>query len=153
MSQLLPSGLNAARRRSRKRQLSKRHGRRCAYCRRPFTDTRVATLDHIAPLSLWRTWSVTSLVLACLDCNRRKANRLPLSIALLIVAWADPTRPVIAPALLPLLASLARARQSADGSPDPGPDSAPQGSTPDLRDARRHSTRSALLCAVERTAA
>ncbi|QFQ98361.1 HNH endonuclease [Streptomyces phaeolivaceus] len=78
--------LNSERRRLRKRQLSKRFGRHCAYCRRPFTTLRDATLDHVVPYSLWRTWSVTALVLACWDCNHRKGDRFPLSIALLICA-------------------------------------------------------------------
>ncbi|MFJ9130951.1 HNH endonuclease [Streptomyces sp. NPDC102340] len=77
--------LNSAMRRVRKDQLARRHGQRCTYCRRPFTDLSEATLDHVVPLSLWRTWSVTALMLACLDCNRRKADRLPLSLALLLV--------------------------------------------------------------------
>ncbi|MGW1722399.1 HNH endonuclease [Streptomyces sp. NPDC002306] len=76
--------LNSTRRRVRKEQLARRHGQRCAYCRRPFVDLSEATLDHIAPQSLWRTWSVTSLVLACADCNQAKADRLPLSLALLL---------------------------------------------------------------------
>lgn len=76
--------LNSARRRVRKEQLARRHGQRCAYCRCPFVDLREATLDHIAPKSLWRSWSVTSLMLACVDCNHAKADRLPLSLALLL---------------------------------------------------------------------
>jgi hypothetical protein len=105
--------LNSARRRVRKEQLARRHGQRCAYCRRPFADLREATLDHIAPRSLWRSWSVTSLMLACADCNQAKANRLPLSLALVLLAWADPTRPVVDPIVWPLLARLAAAHQTA----------------------------------------
>ncbi|MEF9913299.1 MULTISPECIES: HNH endonuclease [unclassified Streptomyces] len=77
--------LNAARRRARKEQLARRHGRRCTYCRRPFATLREATLDHVVPHSLFRTWSVVHLVLACRPCNHAKADRLPLSLALLIV--------------------------------------------------------------------
>ncbi|MGW1545537.1 HNH endonuclease [Streptomyces sp. NPDC002346] len=77
--------LNSQRRRVRKEQLARRHGQHCAYCRRPFADLREATLDHVAPQSLWRTWTVTALVLACTTCNNRKADRLPLSLALLLV--------------------------------------------------------------------
>lgn len=101
--------LNSARRRVRKEQLARRHGQRCAYCRRPFTDLSEATLDHIAPRSLWRSWSVTSLMLACVDCNQAKADRFPLSLALLLLAWADPSRPVVRVVDLPLLARLAAA--------------------------------------------
>ncbi|MFD9762946.1 HNH endonuclease [[Kitasatospora] papulosa] len=78
--------LNAARRRARKEQLARRHGWRCTYCRRPFVTLREATLDHVVPHSLFRTWSVVHLVLACRPCNHAKADRLPLSLALLI-AW------------------------------------------------------------------
>jgi hypothetical protein len=105
--------LNATRRRGRKEQLARRHGQRCAYCRRPFADLREATLDHIAPCSLWRSWSVTSLMLACADCNQAKADRLPLSLALVLLAWADPTAPVVRPVDWPLLARLAAARGNA----------------------------------------
>ncbi|KNE83172.1 HNH endonuclease [Streptomyces xinghaiensis] len=105
--------LNSTRRRLRKEQLARRHGQCCAYCRWPFASLREATLDHIAPLSLWRTWSVTSLLLACVDCNRRKADRLPLSLALLLLAWTDPTRPVVRPVDVPLLARLALAHHKA----------------------------------------
>ncbi|WP_217167238.1 HNH endonuclease [Streptomyces sp. AC512_CC834] len=111
MSRLRP--VNSATRRVRKEQLARRHGQRCAYCRCPFADLRQATLDHIAPQSLWRTWSVTSLVLACVDCNRRKADRLPLSLALVLLAWVDPTRPVVRPVDWPLLARLAHVHETA----------------------------------------
>ncbi|MEV3872851.1 HNH endonuclease [Streptomyces sp. NPDC049906] len=78
--------INAARRRVRKQQLARRHGQRCGYCRCPFADLAEATLDHVVPCSLWWSWSVTSLVLACWDCNQAKADRFPLSIALLLAA-------------------------------------------------------------------
>jgi len=132
--------LNSARRRVRKEQLARRHGQHCAYCHRPFVDLAEATLDHIAPQSLWRSWSVTSLMLACADCNQAKADRLPLSIALLLLAWADPTQPTIDPTAVPVLARLASANKSAYEalwSPDP----IPLRSTPDLRDEPRHTPR------------
>lgn len=132
--------LNAARRRARKGQLARRLGLRCTYCRRPFADLAEATLDHVAPQSLWRSWSVTSLVLACVDCNRAKADRFPLSLALLLLAWADPTRPTVDPAVWPLLARLAHANRSAFAdvwTPDP----IERRSTPDLRDEPRHTPR------------
>ncbi|WP_424861987.1 HNH endonuclease [Streptomyces sp. MMS24-I29] len=80
--------LNSVRRRTRKEQLARRHGWRCTYCRRPFTAPREATLDHIVPVSLYRTWAVVNLTLACGPCNHAKADQLPLSIALLLV-WAQ----------------------------------------------------------------
>ncbi|MCX5246982.1 HNH endonuclease [Streptomyces sp. NBC_00201] len=132
--------LNSARRRVRKEQLARRHGQRCAYCRRPFADLSEATLDHIAPQSLWRSWSVTSLMLACAGCNQAKANRLPLSLALVLLAWAEPSRPIVRPADWPLLARLAAAHQSALTSvtprvtPDVTPPSAAVESTPTLHE-------------------
>ncbi|WP_433919030.1 HNH endonuclease [Streptomyces canus] len=132
--------LNSARRRVRKEQLARRHGQHCAYCLRPFAELSEATLDHIAPQSLWRSWSVTSLMLACADCNRAKADRFPLSLALLLLRWADPTQPSVDPTAVPLLARLASANKSAYEavwSPDP----IGLRSTPDLRDEQRHTRR------------
>ncbi|MFE1407022.1 HNH endonuclease [Streptomyces sp. NPDC058770] len=80
--------LSAPRRRTRKQQLARRHGWRCTYCRRPFTAPREATLDHIVPVSLYRTWAVVNLALACRPCNHAKADWLPLSMALLLV-WSQ----------------------------------------------------------------
>ncbi|MFI1095003.1 HNH endonuclease [Streptomyces sp. NPDC020917] len=74
--------LNASRTRARKRTLAARDGAWCAYCGRLFADLRQATIDHVVPLSLYRTWRVEHTVLACLSCNDRKADRLPLLIAL-----------------------------------------------------------------------
>ncbi|MET7313542.1 HNH endonuclease [Streptomyces sp. NPDC005571] len=82
--------LTASRRRQRKEQLARRHGARCTYCLLPFTSLREATIDHIVPHSLFPTWSVVHLTLACRACNHAKADRLPLSVALLL-AW--PTAP------------------------------------------------------------
>ncbi|MFC9483262.1 HNH endonuclease [Streptomyces griseus] len=76
---------NSARRRARKAQLAARDGLRCYYCRAAFRELREATADHIVPVSIYRTSSVGALVLACRPCNLAKADRLPLSMALLIV--------------------------------------------------------------------
>ncbi|MFE9040032.1 HNH endonuclease [Streptomyces sp. NPDC007818] len=82
--------LNAARRRSRKAQLAARDGWRCAYCQHRFKDLREATMDHVIPYSIHRTWSANALVLACEPCNHAKADRLFLSIALLLVWSTSP---------------------------------------------------------------
>ncbi|MFG2948871.1 HNH endonuclease [Streptomyces adustus] len=138
MSRVHP--INSAKRRVRKEQLARRHGQHCAYCRRPFADLREATLDHIAPQSLWRSWSVTSLMLACGDCNQAKADHLPLSLALFLLRWADPTQPTTAPAVWPLLARLAHANRSTfEAVWMPAP--IDRRSTPDLRDELRHTRR------------
>ncbi|MFG2670315.1 HNH endonuclease [Streptomyces sp. NPDC048445] len=91
-----PRRLTASRRRHRREQLARRHGARCTYCLRPFTSTRKATLDHIAPHSLFPTWSVVHLTLACRACNLAKADRLPLSMALLL-AWSTAPTPTVHP--------------------------------------------------------
>ncbi|MEU6228762.1 HNH endonuclease [Streptomyces sp. NPDC047042] len=132
--------LNASRTRARKFQLAQRDGLRCAYCRAPFAALGEATMDHVVPLSLWRTWSADHLVLACRSCNEAKADRLPLSIALLLLWSADPSRPTVCPADWTLLARLAHANQptfTAVWSPD----SIDPRSTPDLRDEPRHTRR------------
>ncbi|MGW8327956.1 HNH endonuclease [Streptomyces sp. NPDC055897] len=85
--------LNAPRTRARKFQLAQRDGQRCAYCLTPFTTLREATLDHVAPLSLLRSWSARHLVLACRPCNNRKADRLPLLLALLLLGSTDASHP------------------------------------------------------------
>ncbi|MEV5510466.1 HNH endonuclease [Streptomyces orinoci] len=93
--------LNAARRRARKRSLARRDGAHCAYCRTPFTDDlRQATIDHIVPLSLFRTWRSENLVLACHPCNTTKAARLPLLMGLLLLASTD-VEAALAPATMP----------------------------------------------------
>lgn len=95
-----PPHLNSHRRRALKERLAARDGRQCYYCRRPFLELREGTADHIVPVSLWRTWSVSALVLACRSCNDTKANRLPLSLALLLCSTLrstgvnDPSTPV-----------------------------------------------------------
>ncbi|MFF0131553.1 HNH endonuclease [Streptomyces mirabilis] len=86
-----PPHLNAHRRRARKQRLAARDGQQCYYCRRPFLELREATADHIAPVSLWRTWSVSALVLACRSCNDTKADRLPISLALLLCSTLTST--------------------------------------------------------------
>lgn len=88
-----PPHLNSHRRRARKDRLAARDGRQCYYCRRPFRELREATFDHIVPVSLWRTWSVSALVLACRSCNTVKADRLSLLLSLVLCA-AFPSTPV-----------------------------------------------------------
>lgn len=89
--------LTASRRRLRKEQLARRHGARCTYCRKPFASLREATLDHVVPVSLFRTWAVVHLMLACRACNHAKADRLPLSMALLLAWSTAPDAPTIHP--------------------------------------------------------
>ncbi|MFD6079063.1 HNH endonuclease [Streptomyces hydrogenans] len=115
--------LNSARRRARKAQLAARDGWRCAYCKVRFKDLSEATMDHILPYSLHRTWSANALVLACWPCNQTKADRLFLSIALLLVWSTDSTFTGVQPPAAPTGPVVAGADRST--GPEPvllGPD-------------------------------
>ncbi|MFD5897971.1 HNH endonuclease [Streptomyces sp. NPDC060366] len=130
---LTPSQLK----RYRKAKLWRRDGRRCFYCYRPFTRLLVgATIDHVVPRSLFRTNALAHVVLACQPCNHAKADRLPLSIALILCAYGARSRPTDRPTVSPvtlagwlMLARLAAGRESAARS------------TPDLRDEQGHTPR------------
>lgn len=132
----------------RKAKLMRRDGKRCAYCYRPFTRRVVdATVDHVVPRSLFRTNALAHVVLACQPCNHAKADRLPLTIALILCANADRSRPTVnpvsarahdahsvltGPLTMPgwlMLARIAAAHEVAARS------------TPDLRDEARHTPR------------
>ncbi|WP_245245848.1 HNH endonuclease [Streptomyces lonarensis] len=65
-------------------------------------------MDHVVPLSVYRTWETQFLVLACRPCNDAKADSFPL----LIAAQLAPGR--IAPALWLLLARLSEAALPAE---------------------------------------
>jgi hypothetical protein len=146
--------LNSTRARTRKYQLAVRDGAWCAYCGRLFADLKQATIDHIAPYSLYRTWRIESTVLACFDCNHAKDDRLPLSLALLLTASADAgrTTPGAHSRLdWALLARLAAAHESArllPGSANPIPDRLRQQSRPDQPE---HRARLTLVSAPTRT--
>jgi|688.fasta_scaffold42241_3 5-methylcytosine-specific restriction endonuclease McrA len=57
-----------------RRNIFKRDRHTCQYCgRRPFADE--LTIDHIVPRSQGGTSSWTNCVLACMNCNHRKADR------------------------------------------------------------------------------
>jgi hypothetical protein len=109
--------MNAARRRGRKAQLAARDGWRCVYCRHRFRDLREATMDHVVPISLYRTWSANALVLACQPCNHVKADRLFLSLALLLVWSTNPAFTDVHPAGDP----TGRLSGGPDRSADPKP--------------------------------
>lgn len=132
----------------RKSKLMRRDGKRCFYCYRPFTCRLVgATIDHVVPRSLFRTNALAHVVLACGPCNNRKADRLPLTVALILCAHVDRSRPTdhivsarahdaltvftgpLTTAGWLMLARIAAAREVAARS------------TPDLRDEARHTPR------------
>jgi 5-methylcytosine-specific restriction endonuclease McrA len=59
-----------------RRNVFKRDGYMCQYCGcRPGSEE--LTIDHIVPRSHGGVSSWTNCVLACIDCNTRKANRTP----------------------------------------------------------------------------
>lgn len=65
-----------------------RDGARCFYCRIPFADPALsgATFDHYVPHCLLPVNEVWNLVLACRPCNLAKADRLPFTVAWLLLA-------------------------------------------------------------------
>lgn len=92
-----------------------------------------ATIDHVVPRSLFRTNALAHALLACQPCNQAKADRLPLTIALILCAHHVSSRPTTHPTDTPVtlaawlaLARLAACRESANRS------------TPDLRDEQSH---------------
>lgn len=94
------ANLTPEERASIRHQIRARHGSRCFYCRRHFRERpgRRETIDHFIPYTLWPTWDVKNLVLACERCNFRKDDALPLTLAWLLLQHADPFRDSYAPA-------------------------------------------------------
>lgn len=81
------------RRKRIKRALAHRDGARCWYCATEFgPELAGATVDHLIPHTLLRTWMLAALVLACEPCNQAKADRLPQEVL----------RPRFAPGLVPV---------------------------------------------------
>jgi 5-methylcytosine-specific restriction endonuclease McrA len=63
-----------------------RQGGRCFYCRRGFPEVAAATFDHYIPRVLWqRGYPRQNIVAACSPCNRRKGDRLPLGLVLVLL--------------------------------------------------------------------
>ncbi|MEW2083495.1 HNH endonuclease signature motif containing protein [Streptomyces sp. NPDC005283] len=79
--------INAKNRAHLARQLASRKGCGwwCFYCRAPFTETRRPTFDHYIPYSAWKTGRRRNLVLACSACNTAKADRLPWTVAAVLL--------------------------------------------------------------------
>nr|WP_237270680.1 HNH endonuclease signature motif containing protein [Streptomyces caniscabiei] len=75
------------------KRLANRDGSRCAYCGCEFYDLSEATLDHVVPYRLIRSWADWALVLSCGTCNNAKDNKIPA---------------VLMPLLATLLCQLAR---------------------------------------------
>lgn len=56
------------------RQLAARDGAHCRYCEVPFTSLRQATIDHVVPFCICRSWELEFLALACHWCNIDKGD-------------------------------------------------------------------------------
>lgn len=59
-----------------RRSLYKLYGQNCQYCGKNFR-TEELTIDHVLPRSQGGKTSWENCVLACVDCNSKKANRTP----------------------------------------------------------------------------
>lgn len=59
-----------------RRNLYKRDNYTCQYCTKKFASTEL-TIDHVMPSSRGGKSTWENCVLACVDCNSRKANRTP----------------------------------------------------------------------------
>ena len=59
-----------------RRNLFKRDGQICQYCQKKFPAPEL-TIDHVNPRSRGGLTSWENCVLACVDCNSKKANRTP----------------------------------------------------------------------------
>jgi hypothetical protein len=68
------------------KRLANRDGSRCAYCGCEFYDLSEATLDHVIPYRLIKTWADWALVLSCETCNNAKGDRIPAALMPLLAA-------------------------------------------------------------------
>lgn len=57
-------------------RMHKAQGGACKYCGQRI-PLGVATFDHVIPKCLGGTGRQTNLVIACVNCNRKKANKPP----------------------------------------------------------------------------
>jgi 5-methylcytosine-specific restriction endonuclease McrA len=59
-----------------RRNVFERDRYRCQYCGRVYPESKL-NLDHVIPRDRGGRTSWENLVTSCIDCNSRKANRLP----------------------------------------------------------------------------
>ena len=69
---------------NKRKALASRDGAKCAYCASPFGDLDTATLDHVIPNEIVKTWGNWNLVLACDPCNNAKKNKIPVMVVPLL---------------------------------------------------------------------
>jgi hypothetical protein len=82
-----PGSMKRAAWRETRLYLAERDGQRCFYCRTEFDKLRDVTIDHWVPKSMWACNLPANLRLACRPCNMRKGDRLPWSVAAVLLAW------------------------------------------------------------------
>lgn len=63
-------------RRGIKTKLHRKQKGRCKYCNRSL-ELQAATFDHVVPKALGGANRVSNLVLACVECNRKKGSKPP----------------------------------------------------------------------------
>jgi 5-methylcytosine-specific restriction endonuclease McrA len=70
--------------RNEKRRILLRHrdGNVCMYCGRPFGPELLPTIDHVKPRALGGGDQLENLVLACRNCNGKKADKPPEDVPL-----------------------------------------------------------------------
>jgi len=73
-----------------RRNIFERDEYSCQYCGRRLPTTEL-TLDHVVPRSLGGRSTWENIVVACVRCNDRKANRLPAGARMRLIR--KPTRP------------------------------------------------------------
>lgn len=78
-----------------RRNIFKRDRFTCQFCGKQ-PDRQELTIDHVLPRSRGGTSTWTNCVLACLNCNRRKADRLPQEAGMRL--RTKPVRPRWSPA-------------------------------------------------------
>ncbi len=73
-----------------RRNLCKRDGYTCQYCRQKMTGDEL-TIDHVTPRSRGGQSTWENCVLACVECNKRKADKTPEQAHMRLLH--KPTRP------------------------------------------------------------
>ncbi|MFJ1900499.1 HNH endonuclease [Streptomyces sp. NPDC088115] len=79
-------GLNTKRATAKRKRLVHMYGLKCTYCGCSFEDIAQATLDHVVPYRLLRSWANVNLALACADCNEQKDDKVPAVLMPLLTA-------------------------------------------------------------------
>lgn len=71
---------------SLKTQVVERDQHRCRYCGADVPKTKERAIDHVIPYSLGGLTDYDNLVVACLNCNRKKAGRTPEQAGMVLLS-------------------------------------------------------------------